>query len=44
MRTIVPALFVLLALCLPCAAQVKSSTWNGFEKLDFTVAGRPCSL
>jgi pimeloyl-ACP methyl ester carboxylesterase len=31
-------------LCLPAPAQVKTSTWNGFEKLDFTVAGRPCLL
>lgn len=45
MRSFLLALLTsLIAWCLPCAAQVKTSTWNGFEKLDFTVAGRPCSL
>lgn len=34
----------LTAFCLPAPAQVKTSTWNGFERLDFAVAGRPCSL
>ena len=41
-------LFMIFAALLPCStgygAEVKASEWNGFEKLDFVVADRACSL
>jgi pimeloyl-ACP methyl ester carboxylesterase len=42
------ALLLIFAVLLPsasrCEAEAKASQWNGFQKLDFVVAGRACML